>query len=400
MRSIIFVFLFISLSIQAQTDDGLISYFDFESNFNEQSGNGQNAIFTNTSPVFVCGVEGNAINFNGTSDQMTIFGLTSFFNTRNFTISFYIKPEETLSSQILFSKRENCDKENALGMSFIPNTNTLDILFSENTSKTLTIKHNFSIDDCWQHIVLVREGQVTLLYVNGVLVAEEPAGSRIDLSNTSEILIGGGPCLSPSTIPFKGAMDEFRVYERALDLEEILGLYAAPDKIATIDTLIFLGTDIDVELNNTCSNNFFWSPADGVSNVNIAEPSLAPTETTVYNLTTSVGTCTANDSLRVIVVDPDELDCDNVFLPSAFTPNNDGRNDTYGISNPFALQDLISFEIYDRWGGRVYYTEDKFSKWDGTFKGKEVNPGVFLYRVYYVCKGENNTLTGSVTILR
>ncbi|MBO6518362.1 MAG: gliding motility-associated C-terminal domain-containing protein, partial [Bacteroidia bacterium] len=110
--------------------------------------------------------------------------------------------------------------------------------------------------------------------------------------------------------------------------------------------------------------------------------------------------CSIVDSIRINVIDPDDLSCEEVFLPKAFTPNDDGLNDTYGISNPFAIQELISFEIFDRWGGRVFYTENPQDAWDGYFKGVPVNPGIMLYKVNYICEGEEKISTGSVTILR
>jgi gliding motility-associated-like protein len=87
-------------------------------------------------------------------------------------------------------------------------------------------------------------------------------------------------------------------------------------------------------------------------------------------------------------------------MAKAFTPNDDQLNDEYGLSNPFAITDMISLEIFDRWGARVFATSDPFLKWDATFEGEPVNPGVFLWRVTYRCSGEEITDTGSVTVMR
>jgi gliding motility-associated-like protein len=108
----------------------------------------------------------------------------------------------------------------------------------------------------------------------------------------------------------------------------------------------------------------------------------------------------ASDSIRINVVDPATLVCDTLYLPKAFTPNGDGINDQFGISNPFAIQQLVSFEIFDRWEGRVFYTEDPFGQWDGTYKGKPVNPGVLLYKIRHMCNGTERFASGSLTLLR
>lgn len=88
-----------------------------------------------------------------------------------------------------------------------------------------------------------------------------------------------------------------------------------------------------------------------------------------------------------------------VFVPNAFTPNGDGRNEIYRISNPFAI-DLISFEIYDRWGSRVFATENALDGWDGNFKGQQMNPGVLLYRIRFRCDGQEEIAFGSFTLIR
>ena len=87
-------------------------------------------------------------------------------------------------------------------------------------------------------------------------------------------------------------------------------------------------------------------------------------------------------------------------MPTAFTPNNDGLNDTYGISNPYAIPELLTFEIYDRWGNRIFATQDPFQRWDGFYRGEPVNAGVVQYALQWVCQGEEQVQTGEIAILR
>jgi len=119
-------------------------------------------------------------------------------------------------------------------------------------------------------------------------------------------------------------------------------------------------------------------------------------------ITDAESNCVAVDSIAFQVIDPSTLDCANVFLPKAFTPNGVGpsANETFGISNPFAIPELLSFEIYDRYGTRMFQTTDVFEKWDGTFKGERVLPGPVVWRVVYRCEGEELVVSGSVMVLR
>lgn len=137
---------------------------------------------------------------------------------------------------------------------------------------------------------------------------------------------------------------------------------------------------------------------------NDAEPLITPQsggrQTYVLTLTDAASGCTSTDSLSITVVDPSQLDCRELFLPKAFTPNGDGLNEIYRISNPFVVQDLVAFEVFDRWGSRVFVTTDPFQGWDGSVDGVKVNSGVFLYKVRYTCDGQELLHTGSFTLMR
>jgi gliding motility-associated-like protein len=106
------------------------------------------------------------------------------------------------------------------------------------------------------------------------------------------------------------------------------------------------------------------------------------------------------DTLTINVINPEDLPCDEVFLPKAFTPNGDLLNDLFGISNPYILQQLEIFEIFDRWGTRVFATDNPFDTWDGTYKSQPLNPGLFIWRVEYSCENQAQSATGTVTIIR
>ena len=70
-----------------------------------------------------------------------------------------------------------------------------------------------------------------------------------------------------------------------------------------------------------------------------------------------------------------------VYVPSAFTPNNDNLNDAFGIVG-LAVKD-VTIEIYNRWGERIYEGYSLDDKWDATYLGKEVPMGTYLYLIKY-----------------
>jgi len=383
-----------------QITRGLVGYYSFDNcDGNDDSGNGVDALLINN-PLCDCGAQGNALLFDGIDDAVIIPGSSNYMNTRDFSISLYFKSTGA-ATQDLLSRKEFCNNENAFSMQVTPSVNRITTKIAQNNSKELNFNNDLDPAVCWHHIVFVREGNFQSVWMNGKKIQEENSVTRIDLENQNiELELSGGPCLGLSDLPYRGFIDEVRLYNRALDVVDIQELYFSPDKIITQDTLIFLGTSFDVVTNSNCSFSYSWTPPDGIDDLTAANPTITPPQTAVYTAFFNQGDCIASDSIRVAVVDPNELDCRNIFLANAFTPNDDGNNDEFSVSNPFAVTDFISLEVFDRWGGQIFFSTDIFAKWDGTFEGQEVNPGVFLYRVRFRCDGQEETQTGSVTLIR
>jgi len=393
-------------SLAAQTTNGLIAYYPFDGTLTDVTGNSANTGIPSGDVLFLCGVDETALAFNGATDQVNIAGpLTEEFNVENFSLSFHFKSTGDAGTQYLLSKRRtDCAGDFAFFIRYRAATRTLNAVFAETPNKSVSLIHQLPDDRCWFHVALVRDENRIKLFIDGQSVQEGVTVGRINIENDGDLIIGNTDCLGPNEAPFDGLMDELRFYDRVLGVDEIRNLNFRPDKIQTPDTLIFLGNTLDIELTNTCATEFRWSPMEGLSDPNSPEPTvtgLTPGVITyTLEMTHDLTGCTALDSISINVIDPDDLDCRSIFLPTAFTPNNDELNDTYGISNPFALQELLSFEIFDRWGGRVFFTTDPFERWDGSVNGTPLNSGVLLYKIVYRCQEEELVKTGSVTIMR
>lgn len=68
-----------------------------------------------------------------------------------------------------------------------------------------------------------------------------------------------------------------------------------------------------------------------------------------------------------------------LYVPNTFTPNDDGINDTFGIDGE-AIKEF-NMIIYDRWGQLLFETDDVNKRWDGTFLGKKVATGTYMYKI-------------------
>ena len=147
------------------------------------------------------------------------------------------------------------------------------------------------------------------------------------------------------------------------------------------------------------ATNFSWTPPESLNMDNIKDPMASPTETTDYQVVvTSSAGCEATVTVRVIVLNP-ECALPNVFVPSGFTPNNDGNNDVFMVYG-FIVESL-HLMVFDRWGEKVFETQNQSTGWDGTYKGKVLPPDVYGYYVKVKCiNGEEYTKKGNVTLIR
>lgn len=395
--------------VYSQTTVGLVAYYAFDTGTQDGTGNSANTGTEIGDPSYSCGAQGSAIFLDGGDDAVVVLGnnnINNEFDTEDFSISFYFKPVGDSGTQYLISKRSaDCGDENIFYIRYAPATRTINAALIQDPLKGVSLVHTINNTACWQHVVLVRDDRRLKMYINTELVAEYGTASRVDILNDGNLTIGNSSCLGGTEVPYDGLIDELRVYNRALSESEIKTLELGPDRILTRDTLLFLGRWLDITTTQSCATLFEWTPASNdLQPSNSADPTLTPSAAGMYVYTVrfadNVSTCVASDSIHVNVVDPATLICDTLYLPKAFTPNGDGTNDTYGISNPFAVQQLVSFEIFDRWEGRVFYSENAFGQWDGTFRGKAVNPGVLLYKITHICNGVERFASGSLTLLR
>ncbi len=404
-----------SLNLCAQSIQNLATHVSFNNTkcqVADEAGDPSIGIFEAGDTTCGCGIVGNSRYFDGDDDWFYLYGprIEEAFSTVDFTLSFYFKPKGGgITNQPLFSKKMDCTGAQAFAIRYNPSNRSLNVELSESPAISASLSRTLPVS-CWYHVVVVRKGGNTQLYVNGRKLGEanSPGNLRVDIGTSSTLTIGSSDCNLEDQ--FQGYMDEIRIYTRALSLQDIEDLYLSPDQIATglkptgvNDVTIFLGESVSIDLETTCATSFSWSPSSNVANPDEPEPTITPTETTTYQLTmVDADNCSSTDSIRITVYDINNIKCGDILLPSAFTPNGEGpsENDQFGISNIFAVGELLSFEILDRWGNLLFTTNDVRAKWDGSYKGLPVNPGVFLYKIHYRCEGTENVKSGSVTVIR
>lgn len=150
-------------------------------------------------------------------------------------------------------------------------------------------------------------------------------------------------------------------------------------------------------LNATGGSTYLWSPATWLNNPTIHNPVSLPQNDIQYFVTvTTAEGCVGRDSILVHLFDMTE----DIYVPNAFTPNNDGTND---VLRPIliGMKDLTYFRVYNRWGELMFATSEKGKGWDGRYKGKPQDPAAFVWEAEAVTyKGVIRKKKGSAVLVR
>ena len=172
------------------------------------------------------------------------------------------------------------------------------------------------------------------------------------------------------------------------------------------EVLAFAGNDTSVivgqplQLNATGGVQFVWKPADYLSNPNIADPvalfnpSVEGMRYTMVVYDPEGCSDSATIDIKIFTTPP------VVFVPSAFTPNNDGKND---ILRPIAvgMTKIEYFRVFNRWGQLLFSTTRNEHGWDGRINGKDQKTDQFVWEVKATdYKGNVYFQKGTTTLIR
>ncbi len=159
------------------------------------------------------------------------------------------------------------------------------------------------------------------------------------------------------------------------------------DSLTQLDPTIISSVPID---------SFIWSPPGQLSCTDCKNPRVNATDDQLYTLVViDINGCTGSASVLI------DLDRNrNVYIPNIFSPNGDGINDDFKVFTGPGVTRIGFVRLYDRWGELVHEvtnpppSQDGAGAWDGTFKGQDLNPAVFLYLI------EVEFLDGQVLVYR
>lgn len=164
------------------------------------------------------------------------------------------------------------------------------------------------------------------------------------------------------------------------------------------DTSIMIGETVTLFATADQNNvSYTWSPNYELSGTTGSYVFARPLESTTYTIVMvdSMGCFELTETVFIDVIENYSLD-----LPNVFTPNEDQANDKVFVRG-WGIRELLEFSIYNRWGERIYFSDDLYEGWDGTYNGKKQNLDTYTYYVKVLTWGDTILeKKGNITLLR
>jgi gliding motility-associated-like protein len=201
-----------------------------------------------------------------------------------------------------------------------------------------------------------------------------------------------------------------------LQVQDVLGCkFDTLVSVASADELLVeLGSDTTIQLGDSVElvaqvnipvdqvRLFQWSPAIDPTCTQCISQIVSPSRTSYFTIEIrDAKGCIAKDKVLVSVVTDRP-----VFIPSAFSPNGDGKNDIFMVNGGTGIVQVNRFAVFDRWGEILFLSENFQPNnprhgWDGNFKGEPMDSGVFVYlaEITFV-DGRREVFSGDLTLWR
>ena len=164
------------------------------------------------------------------------------------------------------------------------------------------------------------------------------------------------------------------------------------------DTISYSGDQFTL-IASSVGNIYSWTPATGLSDPTISNPVItlgAVGTDQVYKVTaSSIAGCKGEGYVRVrVYTGPD------IYVPTAFTPNGDGRNDRF-TPFPVGIKKMNYFKVFNRWGAMIFSTTTLNQGWDGKMGGKDQDAGIYVW-IAEAVTASNTIITrkGTIALIR
>ncbi len=246
-------------------------------------------------------------------------------------------------------------------------------------------------------------------FISDTLCEKKPVQFISSLTGISSWLWNFGDGTSTSAPPLNHTFNNAGSFSVTLTVKDVNGcgslptanlvtinsappVNAGPDKIIRIGSSVTIGASIP----NPGNYDFLWTPSLYLNSTTVLNPVSSTNKKTIYTIhaTDKSTNCSASDSMVVLPISI-------VQVPSAFTPNNDSKNDVFRVLETDLITEF-DFIIFNRYGQVVFQTNDKYKGWDGTVNGKPSSPGGYVYILKYRSSNYNDRqiIQGTFILIR
>lgn len=261
---------------------------------------------------------------------------------------------------------------------------TISIIDCEPVEAEFSLDNNICVGDC---ITLTDESIGTT-----ITTWEWDFGGGVDPDTSDE----QNPTVCFNTVGiFDISLTITSLYGQVSTATHSITVNALPVINAEMDTIIDLGTEANLVATSISEGLYRWEPEQPVDCPTCAITTASPNDSTTFRVYfTDENGCKTQDNVLVLV-----NFIEGVGLPTAFSPNGDGNNDVLYVKGIGLTS--VNLVVYNRYGEVVFETDDQRLGWDGTFKGRDENPGVFTWVLHYdFISGKKGMQKGNTTLIR
>ena len=310
-----------------------------------------------------------------------------------------------------------CDTVRVIETIWLPFTTSMDTLTVCDASGPIT-DTLFLVNQAGCDSLVIRTYQYTDLQATWLLTDETCAGYANGEIEVTDVQGGvlpyayrlhGGPWQTDGSFPGlpPGSYDlevrdagdcQLLISGQVIGAGEVLVIDAGPDRTAKVGDVI----DLTVQSSSALAQ-VQWTATDPLSCSSCPQTALGPMTTSQTAVVNGVsdGGCPGQDLIWIEVSEQRR-----VYIPNSFSPNDDGINDIFRV---FTLGDgamIRNLAIYDRWGNAVWQqkdmpVDDPSAGWDGTFRARVMDPGVYVYVVELDWPdGQRQLFKGDIALIR
>lgn len=299
------------VNAQINLNQGLIAYYPFNGNANDISGNAINGnVSSASSTTDSKGINNAAYDFNGTNSYISLpyNSLYDFAPTDSFSISAWVQPQVNLlyaASAIVVKSPFNA--------SYLVSNWNYGLYTVNDKAMTGWAANNFlngvttmDVNKCWYHLVVTYKNGIWYLYVNGKVEAQDLSQTHFIIQDGTNSTIALGRKGESNGDYYKGKMDEVRIYNRNLNIDEVKALFYLDATLPEFSFAQNICNPKQMSFKNETANyiKFYWNFSNGTVDSSNIQPSITYSNYGSYNvqLITSNGLGCLDTTVKNIAV--------------------------------------------------------------------------------------------------